>query len=310
MSRSHGPNIALAVAHLGWNSYQFFLLPLWLLPQSPWWALTLLPGIAFNNPLWSLIHETIHGSFHPDPRINRAAGRLLSIAFGSPWRVLQSGHLLHHNVNRTELEQQEVYDPARTPRAVCTVGYYYQLFFGLYLSELLSPIAFYLPQRWLHAARRRFLTDGSYSARALALMLRPDCVRDVRIDGVATLGMIAGSAICYGPNLWILGLVLLTRCLCISFLDYIYHYGAPVGDVSQGYNLRLPRSVAMLLLNFNLHGVHHRHPRLGWRELQAAFRAEGGQYDGDYFDHALRQLRGPIVASEIPVAAGMARARP
>lgn len=81
-------NVALAGAHLALQGVQLFVLPLALLPRSPLWALLLIPLAAANNPLWSLIHETIYGSFSRNATINRLAGRALAIAFGSPLRVL------------------------------------------------------------------------------------------------------------------------------------------------------------------------------------------------------------------------------
>lgn len=56
-----GLNLGFTLAHLVVNLYQFFFLPLWLLPQNPAWALTLIPPAAFNTPLWCLIHEAMHG---------------------------------------------------------------------------------------------------------------------------------------------------------------------------------------------------------------------------------------------------------
>ena len=43
-------NLCLAAAHLLANLYQFLILPLLLLPESPWWLLTLIPLAALNNP--------------------------------------------------------------------------------------------------------------------------------------------------------------------------------------------------------------------------------------------------------------------
>jgi fatty acid desaturase len=78
---------------------------------------TLVPLALASNPLWSLIHETIHDSFDPGARVNRAAGRALAIAFGSPWRILRTGHLLHHRFNRTALDRPDEFDPARASPA-------------------------------------------------------------------------------------------------------------------------------------------------------------------------------------------------
>lgn len=287
-------NTLLAAIHVAVNVYQFLLLPAFLLPRNPWWLATLCPLALLSNPLWSLIHETIHGTFHPSVRVNEAAGRLLAVVFGAPWRILKTGHLLHHKLNRSPLERPEAFDPERSSRRLRALPYYAHLFVGLYLLELLSPLAFFLPRRLLRGLRARCLTEDSMASRAAALLSRAEAVRDIRVDGSLIAGGLIASAWLYGSQWWGLIAILGTRTVCISFLDYIYHYGSGVDDVWSAYNLKLPPGVAVFLLNFNLHGVHHRHPRLPWWALPEAFRLEHGRFDGHYVAAALRQLRGPI----------------
>lgn len=287
-------NLALAGMQVALNLYQFLLLPFLLLPLSPWWALTLIPLVAANNPLWSLLHETVHGSFHRSSRINRLAGRALAVVFASPWRVLRSGHLLHHRLNRTAADRPEAFDPEQTTALRAAPAYYYQLVVGLYLSQLLSPIAFYLPQRALDWARPRFLDPESYSGQAAVALTRPESVAEIRVDGAFIALLLATSLYAYGSFWWLLPAILAARCVCISFLDYVYHYGSPIGRRLHAYNLGLPAPLSAALLNFNLHAVHHRHPNLPWRWLPAAFEAERDRYHADYVSAAARQLRGPI----------------
>src|SRR5947207_5347376 len=110
-------NIALAAAQLLVNLFQFFILPLFLLPASRWWALALLPVAALNNPYWSLIHEAIHDLLHPSRRVNRAAGRALALFFGAPFLVLRLSHLLHHKLNRSVVEATEIYAPEKCSKS-------------------------------------------------------------------------------------------------------------------------------------------------------------------------------------------------
>ncbi len=284
----------LAAAHLTINAYQFWVLPLALIPQNAWWALTLVPLGLMNNPSWSLIHETIHGTFHPSRGLNRLAGRFLSAGFGSPWQVLRTGHLLHHQLNRSAHDRPETYDPSQTSRWIAGSAYYFRLLIGLYLSQVLSPLALYGPKRWLEAARSHFLSNDSYSGRAASLLLRDSTLREIRLDGAIIIMILTTSAFCYGAYWWILVAVLAFRGFCISFLDYVYHYGAPFDDHRQGFNLYMPGPFARLLLNFNLHGIHHWNPTLSWVELPDAFTRQGGTFQDHYVSAALRQLQGPI----------------
>lgn len=289
-----GVNAALAAIHLALQGFQLFVLPLVLLPRSPWWALLLIPLAAANNPLWSLIHETVHGSFNRNAAINRLAGRALAIAFGSPLRVLTVGHLLHHRFNRTALDRPDMFDPSRGSRAGAAIGYYYQLLVGLYVSQILAPVAFFLPRDVLERARQRFLAPDSMPGHAAAALTRPAALVEIRIDGAIIYLLLAASMACYGAWWWLVPTLLGLRAACISFLDYVYHYGTRTDELLHANNLRLPAALQAVLLNFNLHGVHHRHPQLPWHALPDAFRADGDRFDGGYGAAALRQLGGPI----------------
>lgn len=298
MTRGHAVNLALVTLHVTVQLTQLFVIPLAAtgVPWLPW--LVLLIALT-NNPLWSLLHEGVHNGLHPRPRVNDALSRLLSICYGAPFRILRTGHLLHHRFNRGPLDRAEVYTPPQARRAAA-VGYYFQLCGGLYLTQVLSPLAFVLPLTWLQRARARFARDDTFNGHAAARLLTRESVREIRIDGVLILALHGASAWCYGAALGWLGLALFLRGFMISFLDYVYHYGTPLGDLLDGRNLATPRWLSALLLNFNLHGVHHRHPASPWWELPALFQARGYAMSGNYFAAALVQLRGPLRPDQLP----------
>ena len=134
-------NLALAGGHVAANVFQFFVLPLALMPLSPWWALTVVPLVLLNNPLWSLAHETIHGNFHTSRTVKRLAGRVLGVVYGAPWRLVSVGHLLHHRFNRTPLNSLDAYKGEGRPTLGAQVDYFYTLVIGLYRHQFLSPLA-------------------------------------------------------------------------------------------------------------------------------------------------------------------------
>ena len=86
----------------------------------------------------------------------------------------------------------------------------------------------------------------------------------------------------------------------ISFLDNVYHYETPVGDIFYAKNLRLAAPWSKLLLNFNLHGIHHINPAISWINLPQAFQVQNGEFQGGYFAAAWRQLHGPIALQDLP----------
>ena len=294
-------NLCLAALHLLLCLYQLFVLPLFLLPKSLWWALTLLPAMLLSNSFWSLIHEAIHDLFSPDARANLAAGRLLGVFFGSPFRVLRITHLMHHRLNRSPIEGTELYDPAKTSKWKAGIGYYFQILGGLYLFEVLSPLPFFLPRRFLRRLQARYFSAPTLSALFWKSLVNDEAIRTIRIDGLLALALLGMSVACYGKNWeWLLASVLM-RAFLISFLDNVYHYGTPVNDIPYASNLRLPGFLSKALLHFNLHGVHHGNPAVPWIRLLESFESGSGRFEGGYFAAAARQLRGPLALSELTV---------
>jgi fatty acid desaturase len=305
-----GVNLLLAFWYTVINLYQFIVLPLWLLPGAWGWGWTLVPLALLSNPFWSLIHEAIHDLFHPNRRVNVAFGRFFGILFGSPFRILRLSHLLHHKLNRLPIEGTEYYDRNQRSKASAAPGYYFQISFGLYLVEVISPMLFFLPRRWIRGFKDKLLRPESVSAILLQNWLGQEALREIRCDGVLTIAWLALSFICYGENWPLLMAALLARGFLISFLDNVYHYETPVSDVFYAKNLRLARPAAKLLLNFNLHGIHHVNPAIPWIHLPKAFDAEAGRFQGDYFTASLHQLRGPIALQNLPHVAPAAKIRP
>jgi fatty acid desaturase len=294
-------NLLLAAFYVLVNVFQFVFLPTWLLPNDIRWGFALLPLALLTNPFWSLIHEAIHDLLHPNRRLNGMIGRLLSVMFGSPFRILRSSHLLHHKLNRAPIEGTEYYERGNTPVVFAALGYYWQIFGGLYLVELLSPLLFFLPRSWLETLKGGVRAE-SVSGILLRNWSQDRAAKEIRVDGTLVILWFALGFFCYGRNWLLLLLALAARGFLISFLDNVYHYRTPVNDVLYASNLWLPKLLAKPLLNFNLHGIHHRHPSLPWKQLPAAFQEQAQIYQANYFVAAARQLAGPTALQDLPWA--------
>ncbi len=303
-------NLTVALIYVGVNLYQFIILPSRLLPVSLAWAWTLVPLALLTNPYWSLLHETIHDLFHPQRGVNAFFGRLLSVLFGAPFRILRMSHLLHHKLNRLPVEGTEYYDREKCTKPRATPGYYFQILLGLYLVELLSPLFFFLPRRWLVWFHKRYIPTGGVSSLLIQNWLGAESLREIRFDGLLTYLWLTLAFLCYGEHWPLLVGVLLARGFLISFLDNVYHYATPVGNIFYAKNLRLAQPLNKLLLNFNLHGVHHVNPAIPWIDLPNAFEAEGGKFHGGYFAAAWLQLKGPIAVQDLPQGSPAVRLRP
>ncbi|MBI2357512.1 MAG: fatty acid desaturase [Deltaproteobacteria bacterium] len=292
-------NASLAAFHLLSTLFLFFLVPLFLLPVSPWWGLAALGVGALSNSFWSLIHEAVHDMLLSSRRINASAGRILGISFGSPFRVLRVSHLMHHKLNRSPLEGTELYDPSKTSRLRAGFAYFFQILGGLYLVEFLSAIFFLLPRKVLLPVKRRFEEKKTLTGMLLGILTKDEAVSEIRKDGIMALGVVVASFYCYGGHWPWLGGALGLRAFLVSFLDNVYHYRTPVDDVWYADNLWLPKWLSAILLHFNLHGVHHRNTTIPWIRLPEAFGMQAKEYDGNYFTAAARQLLGPISIAQL-----------
>jgi fatty acid desaturase len=302
-------NLRLAALYIFLNLFQFFVLPVYLFPRSMRWSLVLIPLAVFNNPLWALIHEAVHGQFSASPRLNSGLGRVLAIFFGAPFHVLRLTHLSHHKFNRSPLEKgTEIYDPKEVSRFKASLGYFIYILCGLYLLEVFSTVIFYLPQAVFHKVRQNLVDRGNIQEKWLAGKFIDDVlVREVRTDGLA-IGLILGlSAFCYGEHWKLLAGMLMVRTFLISFLDNVYHYRTALNRTISGHNLWLPAVLAKFILNFNLHRVHHTHPTVPWTMLPEVFANYSERYDGSFFSAAMDQFCGPLSTSYLTDCAAVTK---
>jgi len=193
----------------------------------------------------------------------------------------------------------ELYDPTQRSRFGAAAEYYFRLVCGLYLLEVASGPLSLLPRRLLRPVVRAVFYEGAPSAghmadRAERTLLAPATLLRLRVDALVILALLAGAVLAYGDAWPLLLAALLGRAFVVSLLDNAPHYGGELADPGQGYDLRVPGSLASLVLNTNLHGTHHRHPSLPWIALPEAFRRDCGSYAGNYLLNPWRQLRGPI----------------
>jgi fatty acid desaturase len=302
--RSNAIIIAIvALAHV----FQLFVLPLTLLHWTPAAAWLTLPLAALSLTLWALLHEAIHHNLATRAGVNVGLGRALAILHGSPFRVLQVGHLLHHRYSRTVRERTEVYDASRTTRLRVAPAYYARLLGGLYFGELLANLLCFLPARTLAHIRIRVDKPDSVLGALVGTLASPPRLREVRIDALLVISIYGASAAAYGAYWPVLVGALCLRALLISLNDNVYHYGTALDDERYAKNLAAPRALSALMLNFNLHGAHHEDPRLAWQRLPAKIRASGTDTTEPWLRAVIAQLRGPLAAEDLQRAATSGR---
>ncbi|WP_334187670.1 fatty acid desaturase family protein [Noviherbaspirillum sp.] len=293
-------NLTFSFFQISAHSLFFFLTPV-LFHDARLVLLTLAVGVAiiFTNQLWALIHEGIHGFLLPERRSNNLLLSVLSIFFGSSSIFLRAAHLFHHRYSRSDSERVEIYT-AQENRVGVSVAYYFSLLSGLYFSELILPFIAFLPAKHLVKIRDRLFTTHSMASHVIGYLARqPRKLRIMRVELLGVLFVFSTALSLFGSNYSFFLAFLFVRAFLISFLDYVYHYGTPIGSNLHGKNLALPEVVSKFLLHFNLHGIHHQNPGLSWVELPRTFKEKKLSYDDGYVRAALEQINGPILKEEL-----------
>lgn len=307
-------NLALLVNMAVLTLGAMVLVPWLLLPLDARWGLLLVPVALLSNGFWALHHEAIHSGFHEDRRRNMLAGRIMAILLGSSFAVLRFGHLMHHQYNRNPTDRPDVYDPARDSRFVARLGFLGNLLGGLYLVELIVPVACLMPRPLIRRIVDRVYGADDPDVRAIhqsatRLFLDPRRLATIRIDALLAMALVGVSAWLFGPYWPMLAGFILARGLLISVIDNVYHFATPVDRPDYARNLSLPAPFRLLILNMNLHRVHHARPALPWWKLPGELRATGDRFDAPLFAAALAQFSGPVPVGNLPREIGAPASR-
>ncbi|MEY6431572.1 fatty acid desaturase [Thioalkalicoccus limnaeus] len=285
-------NLGLAGLLIGIGLGSVLLLP-WLVATNPAWGLLLALFVVTTPTLWVLIHEAIHHSLHPSRRTNDAFGRVLAIAFGAPFHVLRFGHIEHHRA----YVLPDTRTGASRPRFVAVSFHYARIMGGLYLAEVATLVAVWLPRRALRWVARQAVSRyadraGEHLERLDRTLLAPAGLARFRLDSLLILVLFGAGFWLYGADAWMLLAALLGRAVLVSFMDNIYHH-RPVGVPRRTLNLRLPAWASAGILHANRHAVHHRDPGLPWIALPHAEDPSRPDFDRAFFEAALEQLLKP-----------------
>ncbi len=199
------------------------------------------------------------------------------------------GSLLRHRFRPDRI------DPS-IPLWISRLKHYGHLLGGHWLFTCLVSVVAFIPARLrTPLIDRGFSGTGSDVAaiRRAALKRFGNHNRIVRIRADCLLSLILAVIffLQYRANWPVLLIALYGRALIYSTLDNLPHYGTRERGDAAAKNLRLAGWASFLVLNHNLHRVHHERPDIPWRAIPAAF---SGNPDGGYVHAALTQFRGPL----------------
>ena len=239
--------------------------------RTPSWGWRIAAALAFsyvNNTIFSLLHEAVHGHFHPSRRINEAAGRFLAAFFPTGLGFQRVCHLGHHRRNRSDVEVFDYILPGES-RLLKTLQWY-GILTGIYwltpplgcLLYLLWPGAFRLPARYRGS---RFFRQTSAEAMLSGFESAPE--RTLRLEILFSFALQAAfiGSLSLTPAGWLTCYA--AFALNWSSLQYADHAFTERHVHDGAWNLRVNRLVQYLFLNYHHHKAHHQNPQVPWLHL-------------------------------------------
>jgi fatty acid desaturase len=265
----------------------------------PTWAVvTLLAwSVAWHV---SLQHETIHGHPFRDARVGHALG-WPPLTLWLPYEAYRASHLAHHAADLT--------DPVDDPESyyVDATAFAERGALGRAVAVANRTLAFRLLV-WSVLGIATFLAAG---LRDVVTGRRPGARRTWAAHTVGAASVLTVAVGVAGVPLWeyLLGAVYGARVLNLvrSFAE---HRWVP-GDAPRSAMVDAGPLMRLLMLNLNLHLVHHESPGIAWYDLPAESRrtdaarraaAGAGHYPGGYAEIARRYAFRPFCQAPHPAA--------
>jgi fatty acid desaturase len=252
---------------------------------------------AIMIPVYSLIHEAAHNMLVPDSRWNDRLGRWLCMLFIVSFSFFKHCHLRHHRKNRTDIECWDLCLERHTRWK--RYGNLYLMMAGLgYLSLWLSVVLFAIAPRLVYS---RVFQKHTEIAGFLEGSDEPGKLARFRVESWAVLLFQAAV-------FWVLDLrfvAWLVPFLIHGFIwssqNYVNHAFSRRDVLNGAHNLKIPRWLKPLYLNFNLHLAHHQNPYVPWRHLPQF--VEPNPQRISFFLNYLRLWTGPRLSLERDPAA-------
>jgi fatty acid desaturase len=239
------PAILLSVMALGFTR----VLPLWV-------CMPILAFVSYAH--YSLVHESIHGNVVAKPKIlswvNTVVGWIGALGMGAGWPALQRTHLLHHSHTNTERDPD-----------IAVKGTF---------AQLLLKWLVMLPMSLLPIFAIRFINPERY--KRLGSILSPAEIAQVSAVTLFTWALLIGAVATGHVADWLMLWFLPTRLGILAlniFFQWLPHH--PFDQTERYLNTRISLwpGGTLLLLQQNLHLMHHLWPSVPFYNYARLFRA-------------------------------------
>ena len=243
-------------------------------------------------PVYSLIHEAEHGIINSNEAVNDSMGRWLSILFIAPYTFFKHCHLKHHKKNRTDEEMWDLYYEHKDK--LKRYGTLYGMMIGIgYFSMWLAVVLYAFAPGLIYT---RFFNSNKEIAGFLKGGDRIDKVAKSRWESI--LVIVFQVALFFILDLkWAPWLTLFAmHGFLWSSQNYVNHAFSPRDIINGAHNLKIPKWLKFIYLNFNLHLAHHQNPKIPWIHLPSFIKQGKGRIS--FFRNYLRLWKGPRLTDE------------
>ena len=243
----------------------------WASHASSIWVMWL-AGIAFsfaNNTVFSLLHEAVHGIFHPKASVNLWAGRLTAAFYPTSFHIQRAFHLNHHKNNRSVFEQFDYIRKADS--RFLKYAQWYSILTGVYW--LFSPIFCILYSLSPSMFRMSQLSDeDSIIGHQTSASPYLNCLQAVSLTTVrhdVLFSILIQALLFLTFDLSVFGWLCCYACFAVNWssLQYADHAFSPLDRRNGAWNLKVNPFVKAIFLNYHDHLSHHQNPAAPWPYL-------------------------------------------
>ncbi len=252
-------------------SYSIAILCWYFAAQANIWWHYLIAAITFSyvgNTIFSLLHESVHRTFHPNLAVNNFFGVLSAALFPTGFTLQRAFHLGHHRRNRTDVEMFDMYYPSDS-RWMKFLQMYTILLGFYWTSAPIAGLAYLFFPWFLRIPLLRSPDPRIQRMSADAMLAGLDKIDPWRARGelLFTLLVQFGIAHLVGLGFWQwLGLY---WAFAINWgsLQYADHAWSKRDIRNGAWNLRVNPLVHWIFLHYHHHKAHHQHPGVPWIHL-------------------------------------------
>jgi len=242
---------------------------LWFASHTePLWQMAA-AAIAFsyvNNTVFSLLHESVHGIFHPRRAVNDLFGMIGAAFFPTGFLFQRVCHFGHHRRNRTDDELFDCYTPNKNRfqtwfHLYCLLTGWFWFSAPLGCAIYLLTGAFFSRPLFKERIARFYGAEPMVAdlARAPTLRMRGELLFTIAFQASLVLLLdltLKGWLACY--------IAFALNWCSLQYTDHAYTRR----DIREGAsNLKVNPLVQWIFLNYHHHLAHHRDPTLPWIHL-------------------------------------------